>query len=267
MGSISLTKSLAVVDDISFGMGTIEQERLGEVGVYEQVNSSHIPYNNTQSIKDKIDLMVSGNDSSYISALNSEASRRTSESYATQPYGEEVRQCVSNGDGSFTYIPLAGIYSALHYEASANNSLDIQRWQAEAARMTAESYADEDTDVIVYTSNGDGTYNETVQTGVNSAKVSASKSIDAKEILESVTGGLRTDNVFVATSGQTSVNVDYNIGMADVYVEGIKLIKDVDFTADNGTSIEFTSALSAGDDINVVAWGSVIFAGFSTIEW
>lgn len=267
MGIISIEKDLAVAEDIAFGMDTVEQERSGTTYTLEQVNASHIPYNSAQSLTEKIDAMVSGSDSSYVSALNSEAARRTSASYAVQPQNELVQLCTSNGDGSYSYADIPNTYSSLHYEATAQTDLDVQNWEATASKNTAESYALEDTDVVVWTSNGDGTYTQTIQTGIDSSKTSADKaSVDADK-LEDVIGALRTDNVFVATAGQTDFSVDYNIGMVDVYVEGIKLISGTDFTATNGNSVVLTSGVNSGDDVNIVAWGLAVFAGFSTTEW
>jgi len=120
-----IVKELAVAEDISFGMGTVEQERLGETEEYEQVNASHIPYNETQSITEKLLAMTSGADASYASALLSEASRRTAASYAIQPQDELVQVCTSNGDGSYSYEEVADTYSALHYGAAVEDLTGI----------------------------------------------------------------------------------------------------------------------------------------------
>ncbi len=267
MGVIAISKSLAVAEDISFGMATVEQERAGSTATYEQVNASHIPYNSALSIAEKIDAMTSGSVSAYASALNSEAARRTSASYATQPQGELVQLCTSNGDGSYTYSDIVGAYSALHYGEQAVDDLDAQNWEAYACLKTAESYATEASNVVVWTSDGDGTYTQTIQTGVDSSKTYSEDAAADAELLDDVVSALRTDNNFVATAGQTVFSVDYNIGMVDVYVEGIKLVSGTDFTAINGTSVVLTSGVNINDDVNIVAWGLAVFAGFSTTEW
>ena len=85
----------------------------------------------------------------------------------------EVKVYTSNGDGSFSVVAQTGVYSALHYESNFDDRLDVQNWQATASQNTAISYATEATDVVVWTSNGDGTFTETIQTGMSSSKTYA----------------------------------------------------------------------------------------------
>ena len=64
-----------------------------------------------------------------------------------------------------------------------------------------------------------------------------------------------TRTTYTATGGETSVNVNYTINQLSVYLNGVKLLKDVDFTASNGTSITGLTALAATDHIDFVDYG------------
>jgi len=63
-------------------------------------------------------------------------------------------------------------------------------------------------------------------------------------------------NNFTATSGQTSISTDYNAGLIDVWLNGVKLIDGSDYTATDGTTITFTSALALNDVVETIAWNA-----------
>jgi len=92
-----------------------------------------------------------------------EASKLTSESYATEAEDVFVKLYTSDGDGTFTIIN-SSEYSSFHYsekaESQAADAGQLEAWGAEAERMTSDSYATEPEDVFVktYTSDGDGTF-------------------------------------------------------------------------------------------------------------
>jgi predicted DNA-binding protein len=169
MSSITFTKAKAVAEDIEWGLDEVEQTRNGVLYTYNKINAKHVPYSSTETIYDKLVALEGGTAQSLKYVYEAEAQKRTARSYAIEPENVEVKSYTSNGDGSFSVVSLTGVYSALHYEAKADGNLDLQNWEAEASKMTAESYATETTDVIVYTSNGDGTFTDTVQIGVSSA--------------------------------------------------------------------------------------------------
>ena len=60
---------------------------------------------------------------------------------------------------------------------------------------------------------------------------------------------------FTASGSETSVNVTYTVGQLSVYLNGVKLLEGVDFTASNGTSITGLVALSANDVVDFVSLG------------
>lgn len=73
---------------------------------------------------------------------------------------------------------------------------------------------------------------------------------------------------YTATASQTTFSgVDnngstlaYDSGYVDVYLNGVRLVDGVDFTATSGTSIQLTTAASTGDSLEVVAYGTFSLA-------
>lgn len=60
------------------------------------------------------------------------------------------------------------------------------------------------------------------------------------------------ETAFTPTSGQTTFTIDYVPNYVQVFVNGIKLIKGVDFTATNGTSIVLTESVGTTDVVEIV---------------
>jgi hypothetical protein len=60
---------------------------------------------------------------------------------------------------------------------------------------------------------------------------------------------------FTATAGQTTATftAGYRVGFLYVFVNGV-LLADADFTATNGTTVTFASALNAGDEVQMVTF-------------
>ena len=70
-------------------------------------------------------------------------------------------------------------------------------------------------------------------------------------------GSSATRTTYTAVGGETSVNVTYSPGQLSVYLNGVKLVDAVDYTASNGTSITgITPALIANDIVDTVALGT-----------
>jgi hypothetical protein len=57
------------------------------------------------------------------------------------------------------------------------------------------------------------------------------------------------------TGSTTVFPATYDAGYVDVYVEGIKLINGVDYTATNGTDITISAALTVGLDVEIIGYG------------
>ena len=60
--------------------------------------------------------------------------------------------------------------------------------------------------------------------------------------------------------------VGYDAGFIDVYLNGVKLVNGIDYTASNGTSVGLTSNATAGDVIQFVAYGNNILTDVSTLS-
>ena len=62
---------------------------------------------------------------------------------------------------------------------------------------------------------------------------------------------------YIATEGQTVFVVSYDIGFVDVFVNGVRLIDTVDYSASNGTSVTMTEPLSAGTNVELIGMGLI----------
>lgn len=72
---------------------------------------------------------------------------------------------------------------------------------------------------------------------------------------------------FTATSGQTAFTVTggYDPGFADVYLNGVKLVNGSDVTVTSGTDVVLAVGATAGDSVDVVAYGAFELANHYTI--
>ncbi len=74
-----------------------------------------------------------------------------------------------------------------------------------------------------------------------------------------------TNTQITATQGQTVYNVTYAVdGYIDVFANGIRLLKTVDYTATNGTSVTLTSGLNAGDVVDILVMNEFEVSGHYT---
>ena len=69
---------------------------------------------------------------------------------------------------------------------------------------------------------------------------------------------------YTATGGQTTFTATYDVGYVDVYLNGIKLLAGTDFTATSGTAVTLTVGATAGDIVDIVAYGSFSLADHYT---
>ena len=68
--------------------------------------------------------------------------------------------------------------------------------------------------------------------------------------------GTSSRQTYTATSGQTTFNITYDAGFVDVYLNGVKLLAGTDFTATSGTAVVLASGATAGDIVDIVAYGT-----------
>lgn len=236
-----------------------------------------------------------------LEAWKSEAQRLTANSYANEAVDVEVKHYTSNGDGTFTSTPQTGIYSSLHYKtksgdsatASANsassasssantattkageastsagqastsaNNAQLRVWEAEAQRLTANSYAIEAEDVEVkhYTSNGDGTFTSTAQTGVYSSLHYKNKASTFNPALYGTLAGVNTWDA-EQTFKEIKESV-YNLtGTAIDPANGTVQYKIL------SANVTFTEALEDGQSVTlIIANGSSYTVTFPTMTW
>jgi hypothetical protein len=67
-------------------------------------------------------------------------------------------------------------------------------------------------------------------------------------------------HVYTATADQTTFSVTYDPGYVDVYLNGVKLIVSTDFTATSGTNVVLSTGATAGDNVDIVAYGTFVVA-------
>jgi hypothetical protein len=72
----------------------------------------------------------------------------------------------------------------------------------------------------------------------------------------SAVNGTSERQVYTATSSQTTFAIIYDAGFVDVYQNGVKLVAGTDFTATSGTNIVLATGATAGDLIDIVAYGA-----------
>jgi len=70
--------------------------------------------------------------------------------------------------------------------------------------------------------------------------------------------------VYVATAGQTTFAITYDVGFVDVYLNGVKLVSGTEFVASSGTSIVLSYGAAAGDTVDIVAYGTFAVANTYT---
>lgn len=78
----------------------------------------------------------------------------------------------------------------------------------------------------------------------------------------------RREVIATATAGQTVFTVagGYSPNQADVWVEGVKRRRGVDFVASNGTSVVMSVALTGGEFVNIVAYAAANL-GYTTSDF
>ena len=80
----------------------------------------------------------------------------------------------------------------------------------------------------------------------------------------SAVNGTSSRQTYTATASQTTFAITYDLGFVDVYLNGVKLLAGTDFTATNGTSVVLTTGATAGDIVDIVAYGSFELANTYT---
>jgi len=99
--------------------------------------------------------------------------------------------------------------------------------------------------------------------------------------LQSPTNSVYTKYIYTAASSQVTFSgsdnnsntLSYTEGYTEVYLNGIKLLSGIDYTATNGTSIILTSGASTADTLEVIAMGGtdlinlIVSRGFNSFVY
>jgi len=208
----------------------------------------------TQGLKSATSFL---SDNAKLSRWEAEAAKKTADSYANEPEGILVKRYTSNGDGTFS-ATVEDRYSAFHYRNTTKFVGQQETWQAEAEKMTADSYANEPHGVSVkkYTSNGDGTFSY-APTNTFSARHYADEAL-------ATSGAVSWRQSKTLVAGQAVVGFDKNINNASVYKNGKLLEYGTDYTTIL-KDITITPAGVAGDVITVVGQDAATGNEFQTL--
>lgn len=69
-------------------------------------------------------------------------------------------------------------------------------------------------------------------------------------------GGVRTSSAVTATLGQTEFFITYEVGLVDIFVNGVKLSSS-DFVATDGISVLLNTACTGGERVEIIAYANV----------
>lgn len=72
----------------------------------------------------------------------------------------------------------------------------------------------------------------------------------------SAVNGTSNREVYTATASQTTFAIIYDVGYVDVFINGVKQVVGVDFTATSGTDIVLATGATVGDLVDIVAYGA-----------
>ena len=59
---------------------------------------------------------------------------------------------------------------------------------------------------------------------------------------------------YIANGGETSYNIEYDVGFIDIFNDGNKMVDGLDFVADNGISVEFNNPLENNNVLTFQIW-------------
>jgi hypothetical protein len=178
--------------------------------------------------------------------------------YATEGYvTQQVNNLVNGAPGALD--TLNELASALNNDASFSTT--ITNSLAQKANLSGASFSG-----IVTASNFVGNINGNINSsGINtlgavqisSGIITAISGIityygDGSNLTGiSDTTPTKTETSFVATAGQTTFSISYEVGYIEVYLNGIRLTSS-EYTASSGTSIILNQGASLGDVIDVI---------------
>ena len=104
------------------------------------------------------------------------------------------------------------------------------------------------------------TTNDVMKVYASGGFVNAGSAVNGTSNRETYTVGTSEGSY---TGSTTVFPIEYDAGYIDVFLNGIKLDPDNDFTATNGTSVTLSSAAATGDVVDMVGYGTFELSNFS----
>jgi len=105
-----------VGDDLALGAGTNQPE---DSAILNALTNATDSATSAGESSDSADAASTSETNAELFEWEAEAERLTADSYATEAEDTKVNIVTSDGDGTFTYTPQTGIYSALHWAAKS----------------------------------------------------------------------------------------------------------------------------------------------------
>lgn len=158
---------------------------------------------------------------------------------------------------------------------TAQSAAETAQTNAETAQTTAETAA---TDAATHLANFQDIYHGALasapvtnvsigdlyfDTAEGKMLVCEAVGPDSWTATASSVSGIYRSQRFVAIEGQTTFAIPYDVGYVHVYLNGIRL-DTTDFTATSGTSVILIFGATAGDIVDIVAFGTFVLADHYT---
>ena len=231
-------------------------------GIYPKVSEwrDDVEQFHSQTEQLKNDVVETVNNVNFVKK-QTEALKLTAESFIESEYNTPVKQFVAHEDGTISSSEIIPhVYSAIHWNNVVQNTSNKEKFAAEAAKLTAASFASEPygKPVKKYTSNGDGTFTVKELKNIFSA-------LHHREDTEKLSGHKRWVETQFATEDNHAVfSFTKTISDSDVYVNGKRKIKDIDYNAVLST-ITFDPELDPGDIVTVSGMEAITGSEFQTL--
>jgi uncharacterized circularly permuted ATP-grasp superfamily protein len=149
---------------------------------------------------------------------------------------------------------------------SATNASNSATASANSATASATSATAAQTALDTFTGQYHGALSTAPTTGVDTGDLYFDTTANEMRVYDggrwisagSATNGTSQRQSFTATSGQTTFTVagGYDANFADVYLNGVKLVNGVDVNVTSGVNVVLTVGATAGDTVDVVAYGA-----------